>query len=131
MDYADKEMVDEWVLRFIPWLVSDSQNAWIQSASISVYLRKTRRMSWDGSIKRCLDVANVNIAERSRGRGLFTSVLKCIEAEVLDRDYAAVYIDNVLTPRFAGFFLRKGYGILGPRHQNCFWKILNSAPISN
>jgi hypothetical protein len=55
-----------------------------------------------------LDIASVEV-ERP-GTGVFTAILTEIEVWVRDQERLdGLFIENVLEPRFAGFFERNGY----------------------
>lgn len=72
---------------------------------IDIYLRKTLRII-DREKVPCLDVGSVST--QVQGRGSFSDILPEIE-RLADRYQLAIYVENVLSPRFCAFFERRGY----------------------
>lgn len=58
---------------------------------------------------RCIDIASVTVEETKQGQGQFTLLLEAIEAAAAESQYPTVYVENVLTERFARFFGGRGY----------------------
>lgn len=88
--------------RFNGWLNCPSRNRWITTAELEVYMRKANHVC-DGVMVKTLDIANVTIREDVRGKGIF----KCILAHAQQHSASgAVYLENVLNPRFIKYFER-------------------------
>lgn len=77
--------------------------AWLQDDKMEVYVRAGHHYIRDKDVS-SLDIANVNVFEP--GKGVFTHFLQ--EAEKLNI-YDVLFIENVLTPRFASWFEKQGY----------------------
>jgi hypothetical protein len=56
----------------------------------------------------CFDIANVNVQEEFRGKGIFTEWLTKTIRLVLDQEFDAIYVENVLNPRLAMHFRNRG-----------------------
>lgn len=76
-----------------------------------VYMRHSTRVH-PITLRRlqCIDVANVELPEETRGNGVFTAFLTDLEGQVRRNiDFDAVWAENVLNEALAAFFLRRGY----------------------
>lgn len=101
-------------------LVKGRGNVWLYGPNISVYVRVSRRyldmMGYDD----VLDISNVS-AEVT-GMGTFTALIDKIEAEC---GANAIYIENVMTHRFEGFFIKRGYSrVMSGNLLPSYYKIL-------
>ena len=80
-------------------------NEWLNGDDMSVYVRRSvPRILNDGEKYVTLDIASINVYQQSQGH--FTAFLA--EAEKLN-PWPAIYVENVLQPRFEKFFKKKGY----------------------
>lgn len=62
---------------------------------------------------RCLDLADMELPEDERGGGLLTGLLEDLEPVCgPSNGIQALHIENVLNPRLAEFFRRRGYAQL-------------------
>ena len=83
----------------------EPNNRWVKIGSLVVYIRTNGRWIL-GERKRLFEIATVDVSSRRKGKGLFTAFLEDIE---LRRPFDGVYIENVLTPRFADFAVFRPY----------------------
>lgn len=79
-------------------------------ANGSIYCRVTLRVVEDGLGLRTLDLADINLPEDERGKGLFRALLGGLEAQLatfpaLD----ALFVENVINERLARFLRRRGW----------------------
>lgn len=97
-------MATELTRSFDNWYDGLSHNAWIDDGVMEVYVRKAHHLC-GALVLETIDVANVTIFdEKDRGCGLFTGFLEHVE------DYQqVVYVENLLNPRLAVFFDKRGY----------------------
>lgn len=58
---------------------------------------------------KCFDIANVRVSEEQRCQRIFTRWLDHVVSEARRLGYEAVYVENVLTDRFADYFRRAGW----------------------
>lgn len=94
----------------IGFLEGPARNAWICSGlGQEVYVRKSFRMLDAKKYDRVLDIANINTRERKQGKGLFKRFLTEAFVSAWGQGYEVVYVENVLTPRFADYFRRTGW----------------------
>jgi hypothetical protein len=94
-------------MRILDFFESDMRNAWIEHGGQSLYLRKA--LHWIGGPEhlRMIDIANVETPEKKQGKGRFKQNLAVITGEALTRGYDGIYIENVLSDRFAEYFRRE------------------------
>jgi hypothetical protein len=60
-----------------------------------------------GSLYRCLDIANITIKEKLRGKGIFTRFLEYAEQE---NTQDLLMVENVIgSPEFVKFFQKRKY----------------------
>ena len=85
------------------------KNAWIYERDIAIYVRRSTRFINEKAVK-CLDIGSVEVVEKHRGIGIFTSFLSRFEEEAkkLNR---AVFVESILNNRLAKFLSRRGYTI--------------------
>lgn len=77
---------------------------WIREGNLSVYVRYGSVLVGSNLIPEVVTIANVTCSRKSQGKGEFTRFLHSVEEKA-----KGVFIENVLEPRFARFFERKGY----------------------
>lgn len=106
--------------KFIQKCKSDQflNNEWLYGSDLSVYVRKSNRYI---ERKRCvaLDVANINVPPKQRGKGIFTSFL--LSAELIN-PFEITFIENVLESEFEPFFIRNNYVLVDGSNPHCFYK---------
>lgn len=84
------------------FIQSNSRNQWLYVSPVRVYVRKSRR-NVNGELKSVFDVASVSVDENKQGKGYFTAVMECVIETCAD-SFSAVYVENVINPRFAQHF---------------------------
>lgn len=91
-------------------------NVWIGSKHAEIYVRRTQRYI-DGGFKQTLDLANVQIAPKYQGKGWFTKIVNiCLQEAPVDY----IYIESVMTERFAAYLRRMGWKERAPE-STCFY----------
>ena len=70
---------------------------WIETDHLDIYVRKSRRVQGQ-----FLDIGSVTA--KPTGKGIFSSALPGILDIVRDSDLDGIYVECVLTARFANFF---------------------------
>lgn len=103
------------------FLQSRQRNAWVGTGNaegvVKVYLRRSaRNKPGTKEFYSALDIANVDITPP--GQGTFTRLLADITQLAIEYGFLALYVENVLDPRFANFFRKRG------------WLEVNSDPFS-
>lgn len=111
-----------------------SENRWFDSGPVSFYLRNTNRFL-SLEIKHSammagspiysdrlssLDIANVSVSSEFRGQGFFTEILATIEG---NSPHQIIYVENILSIRFAQFFHRRGYFVFTPYGNICAYRL--------
>lgn len=83
------------------------RNTWIYERNIAIYVRRSRRFI-TGKVTLCLDLASVEVTEKHRGIGIFTSFINRFEqaAKKLNR---TVFVESILEPRLVSFLNRREY----------------------
>lgn len=84
---------------------SGFRSQWLQYPRMQVFVRKSERLhpTLDNVRIHCLDIANVEVSEKYRGKGVFTYWLEQVKEHQL-RFFDALYVENVQTEKFAHFF---------------------------
>ena len=109
---AAEEKLDAQVERAInkirDWLTGPDRahlrNKWIYAAPFQIYLRKALHLI-NGERVTCLDLANITITERQRGKGLFKKLLvRLIEIN----PYKYIFVEGVMNKRIEAHLLRRG-----------------------
>lgn len=92
------------------FLDSRLSNQWIQVGSLDVYVRKSHRFNprfpkETKALIRCFDIANVTCGHKGCGEfGNFLHALRVLS----EHGFQAIYIEQVLTNRFANYFRKIG-----------------------
>lgn len=89
------------------FIKSEYRNLWIKEPKISVYVRKNYRFI-DDCFRETLDLANVEVVKRYRGRGVFTSFLDRAETAAKQLQWV-IYVECIMEPRLIPFLRRRGY----------------------
>jgi hypothetical protein len=96
------------VEQFARWLTeAHSQNVWLESAEISVYVRRSLRHLGDAKLRSCLYIENISQPDSERGKGYFRAFM--IEAERHPECYDFIYVENILNPELLKMLLKHGY----------------------
>ena len=92
------------------FLKSNERNRWLFTDDMKIYLRnRSYRMGIT-----ILDIGSVEVFRP--GCGLFKKLLPVLLEKACKAGVDGVYIENVLTPRFADFFRRQGWIERGNYH---------------
>lgn len=83
-----------------------SSREWLNGEYTRVYIRRTRHCI-SGTIFETLDIANICVKEKFRGKGIFSSLLKWLES----RKYT-LYVESVLNTRLGTFLLHNNFSVL-------------------
>jgi hypothetical protein len=84
--------------------------AWLTVNGIDVFMRKSYRIFNGQPYEKVVDIANVEIkVERFRGQLRFSQLVADLTVLGNNRGYQALYIENVLTERFARYFVSRGW----------------------
>ena len=99
--------------------------SWISPEGLHVYVRKSQRvLPITAKVVYCLDIANVSADVRNRGtftRWLSESIETATKAE-----FDAIYVESVLTERFANYFRRLNW-IESSHEIPCFFLVLEKS----
>ena len=90
-----------------------NNRSWLKFGHLAVYIRKSIRYK-----EPCLDIANVSVNQKHQNKGIFIKFLEIVEAKNIP-----IFVENVLTERFANFFLKRGYEQVNQELPKCFWRI--------
>ena len=89
------------------FLYSHSRNEWLESPGMKVYVRKGVHMcSKTRSVLRCVDIANIQIANHNTG--VFTKWYPGVRQIAINFGADAVYFESVLNQHFAAKLGRMG-----------------------
>lgn len=89
-----------------PW---KSTRQWFHAGPLSVYLRITsRHFPGHSSLVNTIEIASIDVAEKYRGTGVATQLFETVETTADETD-RLVYVESVLSDRFAGWIERRGY----------------------
>jgi len=89
------------------FLSSDEDRAWIKEPHINVYVRKTFHYISKNKYP-FLDLANVGVKEKFRGKGIFKAFLKQFENEA-KKSNRGVYVESIQEIRLEEFLKKNGY----------------------
>lgn len=93
--------------QLVEFLESTERNRWLNSDKIKVYVRKGRHvLDRTGEIEHVLDIAAIEVPLDAQKQGVFTRFLEFAKKV---NPFAAIYVENVLTPKFQQFFERNGW----------------------
>lgn len=122
----------DFIWAYLDFIQGSMHNAWLENRVFSLYLRKTQRRSDYSNLEACsleqaLDVANLSVNEKFRGKGVLTAVMDYIEKNCPCRQ---IYVENIIGideasgARLLRFFVEKrGYTIIPPP---CFTAIAHN-----
>ena len=87
------------------FLMSNCSNQWLQFGHIEIYVRQSiRRDPTKTTLIRTFDIANISCGHK--GCSIFTQLFDSLE-DLYSYGFGAIYIEQVMTDRFADFFRRK------------------------
>lgn len=87
------------------FVMSKHSDQWLQFGTIEIYVRQTVRQNpLKHGLIRTFDIANVSCGHK--GCGIFTQLFDSLE-DLSSYGFGAIYIEQVMTDRFADFFRRK------------------------
>jgi hypothetical protein len=94
---------------------------WVSEPGLEVYVRKGRRLPINGKdTVKTLDIANVNA--NAPGQGSWTALAARLPDMAKELKIGAVFVENVLEPRFQAWFEREGW-LLDKRYViPCYWR---------
>ena len=92
------------------FLDSGLSNQWLLVGNLEVYVRKSHRFNPHfpkerKALIRCFDIANVSCGHK--GCGEFNNFLQTLKV-LSNHGFQAIYIEQVLTNRFADYFRKMG-----------------------
>ena len=92
------------------FLSSDLRNFWLRKPGtpIRVYVRRGIRLL-DGQRLNVLDLASIQVDSGKEGKGVFTRWLPGAISAARSGGVQGVFIENVMSKRFAAFFDRNGF----------------------
>lgn len=89
------------------FIESSTRNTWLHLPTISVYVRKSKRIH-EGRLFACLDIANISVEPDRQQQGVFGNWFK--QAELLaQQHFEAIYVESVINPVMEEFCLRHGF----------------------
>jgi GNAT superfamily N-acetyltransferase len=92
----------------VKFLHGHLKNDWIGSIKFHVYVRKSVRFI-NGVRRTSFDIANINVATKYRGKGLFTKWLSEVEMEVSAFGIECIFVESILNARLITFLEKHGY----------------------
>jgi hypothetical protein len=104
---------------------------WLVVNGVDIFMRKSFRLFNGETYDRVVDLANVEIKnERFQCKGKFTQLVEDVTMLANNRGYQALYVENVLTPRFEQYFVKRRWervvGQFSPLNPPCFYKFLEA-----
>ena len=94
----------------------EPRSVWIRVGTLKIYIRTNGRWLNETRVK-MFEIANVDNTGK-KGNGDFKAFLNDVESR---KPFDGIYIENVLTERFAKFFLNNGY--IPHEYINCYYKL--------
>ncbi|HWG89150.1 MAG TPA: hypothetical protein VN679_15300 [Candidatus Acidoferrales bacterium] len=85
-------------------------NQWFAFGPMQIYMRRSVRcLHGTDETVRALDIANVEVAQSQRGKGLFGRLLNAVDAVGATTGTHIIYVESVLNDRFADYLKRHGF----------------------
>jgi N-acetylglutamate synthase-like GNAT family acetyltransferase len=81
---------------------------WLRADGIELYVRLGVRLVPDSAL-RCLDIANIEIAESKQKQGRFSDLLNRLEHEVPGLGLQAIVVENIIPRHLWDYLYRRGY----------------------
>ena len=89
------------------FLSSGKRNEWLHGRDIKIYVRRSQRLI-DGQLRSCFDLANIQA--KKPGNGSWTRLIENVQKNpTIRKEFDFIFIENVLTERFAGWFRRNDW----------------------
>lgn len=108
------------------FIAGTRRNGWLEYPHMQVYVRKGYHCI-DGVGRHTLDIANVEVQERKRGKGIFTAWLKHAE-KCAEGAFEGVFVENLLNMRLLELLLARGYILAGNSEMPSVYKPCNQLP---
>lgn len=90
-----------------------------ENDEVVVYLRVTSRFI-EGKMLPTIDIGTIEVFPGHEGKGVFTRLLKNIEA-MADNNGRTVYVESIVNPELAKSLVKRGYALSGdPFAPNAF-----------
>jgi hypothetical protein len=80
---------------------------WIEIAGFRLFMRLTKHYI-EGAYVSTIDLANFEIAEKIRGKGIFTCFLRAVE-DMVDKFDMVILVESILNKRLMPFLRLRGY----------------------
>lgn len=98
-------------------------NLWIEDHLLTVYLRKGLHCQpGTGEPRKCLDIGNVQVARV--GHGTFSAWIALVEVLAREEGFEALYVESVLTRKFAAWFIERDRWIKSAERPPSFMLLL-------
>ena len=88
----------------------------------AVYLRRASIRVIDGIPRTALDIANIEIHESSRRRGLFSQTVATVELAAVRMGVDCVFVENIFNPIVEQALWRRGYTLYNHYGDRCAYK---------
>lgn len=113
----------------IKFLETHTRNSWISIGVYSVYVRRAYHIA-NGKLLNTFDIANIETAEKNRGKGGFKLLLSDIQrllesSQYLRGEIEAIYIESVLNRSLAQTLPILGFELVEGSTPPSFVKLLN------
>lgn len=92
----------------------------IYAPDIHLYVRINPRHCGENKLLRSLVLADINIAGHKQRQGVFTRVLRRLEAELPALNVQALVVENIVNPHLRAYLERIGYQSTGWGEQTVF-----------
>lgn len=105
---------------------SKKYNYWLREKHMNVYVRKSIH-ALSHQIAECLDIANIEVDEKYRGKGIFTAFLARAEQQAILAGKDAVYVESILNPKLLGMLIKRGYTLVPNTNEisPCVFKLVS------
>ena len=106
------------------FLKSSARNEWLISRKLHVYVRKGFHIV-AGEMRRCFDVATIEVPPQHQHQGVFTKWLAEVEAHVATvPELECVFVESILERGLVPFLTRNGYSFVEHTEETCMYKML-------
>ena len=92
----------------VSFIESFNYNAWLESFQLKIYVRKGWH-SVDGSVRSCLDVANIVVEPQYQKQGLFKTWIERAEQVAAKHDFYCVYVESIHNDHLSDYLTKRGY----------------------
>jgi len=104
------------------FLASSVRNEWLTSKFMKVYVRKGFHIV-DGQMRRCFDVASIEVQPKFQRQGVFTRWLAEVESYVVTTDLECIFVESILQRGLVPFLIRNGYSFVPYSNETCMYKL--------